>query len=111
MSAKVRPIIAEGLESHVRLGILNPQGPFPSKLYAHTIWIDDESVLYVPRIFAYAVIVMEDDDNLIGHCYCSNCKNLINMFDTYCCHCSARLRGRKVLGEDYEEDSSIHVSC
>ena len=111
MGAKVKPIIAEGLENHLYLSVLDPQGPFPSKIYAHTICLSDESVLYVPRIFAYVIVVMEDDDNIISHCYCSNCKDSINMFDTYCCHCGARLRGRKVLGEDYEEDSSIHVSC
>ena len=110
MGTKVKPVIADGLENHIYLGVLNPQGPFPSKIYARALCPSDEPVLYVPRIFAYAVIVMEDDDNLIGHCYCSNCKNSINMFDAYCCHCGARLNGRKVLGENYEEDSSVHVS-
>jgi len=111
MGTKVKPIITEGSENHIYLGVLDPRGPFPSKIYAHSMCLGDEPVLYVPRILAYAVVVMEDDDSLIGHCYCSNCKDSINMFDTYCCHCGARLRGQKVLGEDYEEDSSIHISC
>ena len=111
MGANVHPIITEGSENHIYLGVSDPRGPFPSRIYAHAMCLCDEPVLYVPRIFAYTVVVMDDDDSLIGHCYCSNCKDSINTFDTYCRHCGARLRGRKVLGEDYEEDSSIHVSC
>ena len=111
MGAKVKPTIADGSEKHIYLSGINPEGPFPSKIYVHPMCIYDASVLYAPRIFAYIVVVMEDDDNLTGHCYCSNCKDSIDMFDAYCCHCGAKLKGRKVLGEDYEEDSSIHVSC
>ena len=110
MGAKVKPIITEGSENHIYLGIVDPRGPFPSRIYAHSMCLSDEPVLYVPRIFAYVIVVMKDDDKLIGHCYCSNCKDSINMFDTYCSHCGSRLRGRKILGEDYEEDSSVHVS-
>lgn len=110
MGAKVKPIIAEGSENHICLGVFDPHGPFPGKIYVHAFCISDEPVLYVPLIFAYAVVVMEDDDNLVGYCYCSNCKDSINIFDTYCRHCGAKLKGRKVFGEDYEEDSSIHIS-
>lgn len=110
MSAKVKPTIAEKLEKHIYFGMLDQRGPFPNKLYAHALGPSDEAVLYVPCIFAYAIVVMEDDDNLIGRCYCSNCKDSVNIFDKYCCHCGAKLKDRKVLGEDYEEDSSIHVS-
>lgn len=109
MGAKVKPIFTKELEYRFYLGVLNPQGPFPSKVYGYAMSLRDEPVLYVPRIFAYTIIVM-DDDNLISHCHCSNCKNSINIFDAYCCHCGAKLKGRKVLGEDYEENSSIHIS-
>ena len=111
MGAKIKPIIIEGSEKHIYLEVIDQRGPFPSKIYAHSMCLSDEPVLYVPRIFADGIVVMKDDEKVIGHCYCSNCKNSIDMFDGYCSHCGAKLRGRKILGEDYEEDSSVHVSC
>ena len=93
---RTEPIIAEGIERHIYLGTLDPRGPFPGKIYAHSLCMSDESVLYVPRIDAHAVVVMEDDDDVVGHCYCSNCNDSINTFDTYCSHCGARLIGKNI---------------
>ena len=100
MGAKVKPIFDEGLENHIYLGLINPQGPFPSKIYAHAICLSDEPVLYVPRIFAHAMVIMEDDDSVVGHCTCSICNKSINMFDKYCVHCGAKIKSQIFLGEN-----------
>lgn len=107
--SKVKPIIKKGSEHHIYLGILNPSGPFPNKIYAHSMCINDDPVIYIPRIFAHTILVTEDDDNVIGHCFCSQCKKSVNMFDAYCRHCGAKLKSRKILGEDYEKDSFVYI--
>lgn len=100
MSGKVTPVIAEGTDCHIYLAAPDPQGPFPAKIYAHASFVNDNSpVMYVPRIFAKHIVVMEDDDNIVGHSYCSKCEKNVNMFDKYCRHCGARLNEKKFLGE------------
>ena len=100
MSAIIEPIIDKGYVFTTYLKSTDPRGPFPSKLYVHAMCHDDPALLYVPRINAYTIVIMGDDDNIIGHCECSNCHDNVNLFDTYCSHCGARLIGRKVSGED-----------
>lgn len=94
------PLFSDMEDFHIYIGAANPQGPFPNKIYAHALCIDDPAIIYVPRIEAYTIVIMGDDDNIVGHCECSNCHDTINLFDTYCCHCGSRLIGRKVLGDD-----------
>ena len=110
MSARVKPIITEESDNHIYLGVLDPRGPFPGRIYAHSMCLNDEPVIYVPQIFANVIVVVEEDD-AIGYSYCSNCKKSVNIFDKYCCHCGAKLKSRKTLGDDYEEnysDSSLY---
>ena len=107
MTPDEKPIIGKNYEKDIYFGVLDPKGPFPSKIHAHAFVYEDPSVTYVPLIRATAITVMENDT--VDHCMCSNCNDTINMFDTYCCHCGARIIGKKFEGDDYEENSSIHV--
>ena len=95
MDSYNEPIIKPDLEAHVCLPITSSNEPFPGKIYAHTIWhntyITDNIVMYIPQILSNAIVVMSDDDNVVGHCICSNCKKNINFVDKYCRHCGAQL--------------------
>lgn len=92
MSDEVTLVLDDGIEPHIYLATQDPQGPFPAKVYVHASFVnEDPKVMYVPRIFAKNVVVMEDDDNIVGHCYCSNCEKNINIFDKYCRYCGAKL--------------------
>lgn len=95
MDSYNEPIIKPDLEAHVYLRITSCNEPFPSKIYAHTMWHDmyitDKPVIYIPQLLSNAIVVMSDDDNIVGHCICSNCKKNINFVDKYCRHCGAKL--------------------
>ncbi len=100
MDKQIPPIFKKDFIKHIFLGILNPQGPFPDKIYAHSISISDPPVLYIPRIYADAIITMDKEDNAIGHCECSNCQVAINPFDIYCSNCGAKIKRRQIIGEE-----------
>lgn len=96
MSAKVKPIFSSGITRHIFLGLINPAGPFPSKILAHSFCYSDDPIVYIPKIEAYAMVRM-DDECIIGHTTCSNCNGTIDPFDDYCSHCGAEIKGRKLL--------------
>lgn len=110
MSDSTDPLFRKDYVKRIFFGLRNPRGPFPTKLYAHALVLSDDPILYVPRIYADIIVEMDDDDSAVGNSYCSECKNNIGLFDAYCCHCGAKLRNRKILGRDDEENSSIHIS-
>ena len=100
MSAIFEPIIDKGYVFHTYLESSDPRGPFPSKLIVHAMCNNDPELIYVPQIEVPILIIMSNEDNVIGHCECTNCHDNVNPFDTYCCHCGARLIGKKVLGDN-----------
>lgn len=91
MSDEVTPVIDDGIERHIYLATPDPQGPFPAKIYVHAFVNVDSPVIYIPQLLSNAIVVMSDDDNVVGHCYCSNCEKNINFVDKYCRHCGAKL--------------------
>lgn len=103
------PFTADDLDYHVYLGLLNPNGPFPKKIYAHGISMNDPPLIYVPRQTAHALIFLDDDDYAIGRCKCSCCHETIDIFDKYCSHCGSKIIDRKTIGEGYDKSGSIHI--
>ena len=58
---------------------------------------------YYKRTYAKAIVTMCDDDNIVGSCKCSNCRNQIDLFSKFCSNCGAKLTGRIIFDKDYNE--------
>ena len=98
MIMTIKPIFSSNITRHIFLGLMDPNGPFPSKILAHSFSYSDTPIEYVPLINAQAIVTL-DDDGIIGHCTCSSCENSVDLFDGYCSHCGAKLKERKLQGD------------
>ena len=81
--------------------------PYPHKIILHKLGTKPDSSdfekLYFERIYCNAIITMFDDDNTIGSSICSNCKNSLELFEKFCPHCGAKIKGRQVLDRNGNE--------
>ena len=72
---------------------------FPAKIHATYLFDPSVNVLYVPQEYCYINVTM-NDDHIVGHSECSKCGKNVDLFIKFCPHCGAKVKGRKVMGED-----------
>ena len=77
--------------------------PYPKKIVLNRIGPKAESALYFKRIYCNAIITMFDDDNTIGTSTCSNCNNALGLFEKFCPHCGAKIKGKCILDKNGNE--------
>ncbi len=85
----------------------SPILPFPDKVILRRFFVNQDSSdteqLYFKRIYCDAIVVMQDEDNVVGNCTCSICKNSIDLFDKFCSNCGAKVKGRRIFDKDGNE--------
>ena len=68
---------------------------FPGKIKASASILGTEYLDYVPQKYGTIDITM-DDDHIVGHSECSECKHNVEVWINYCPYCGAKVRGKHV---------------
>ena len=87
-------IIDKGKVEKIRLahGVYPPANfTFPGKIKASATILGTEYLEYVPLKYCEIDITM-DDDHIVGHAECSECKRNIEVWVNYCPYCGAKVR-------------------
>lgn len=90
--------LLNGSMQHLFLGMVDPNGRYPSGLLVHALTVGDKPVLYSPQRFCKGLVTLEDD-HAVGRCECSICKSQMDIFDKYCSTCGAQSTGYTIINE------------
>jgi len=69
---------------------------FPGKIKASAAILGTEYLEYVPQKYSTIDITM-DDEHIVGHAECSECKRNVEVWVNYCPYCGAKVRGKRVV--------------